>query len=118
MSAGAAQETRDGSDGSIASSGQTAARSVSSPGGKALNPDDAGTLVEFRDVCKTYDGETLALQVLHVAPIRSAARSHLVELAAMHFALVCEDVAGVRIDGHLHRPGVRPAIPAHDLEGR
>jgi putative spermidine/putrescine transport system ATP-binding protein len=46
------------------------ARTASSAHGKAINADPAETLVEFRDVCKTYDGETLAVNHLDLSIAR------------------------------------------------
>lgn len=46
------------------------AQTASSAHGKAVSTDPAETLVEFRDVCKTYDGETLAVNRLDLSIAR------------------------------------------------
>jgi putative spermidine/putrescine transport system ATP-binding protein len=62
--------TRDRPAGSKALANEKEPQSILSPGGKVASAGDQAVLVEFRDVCKTYDGETLAVDHLNLSIAR------------------------------------------------
>src|SRR5262245_10694902 len=61
---------RDGPTGSERLTDENATRAAASPPPPMAAAANAAALVEFRDVCKTYDGETLAVDHLDLAIAR------------------------------------------------